>query len=101
MKGEVFLRMSDRDTRDSPPAALSRLDMASFNLPNEMAFQKTQNPMRIVSVLLIERRVTHTPDTVASVIAAGLALLRTAKHKTPLASLSLMRLQKKQIIGGA
>lgn len=30
---------------------------------------------RIVSALLIELKVTHTPDTLASVIAAGLVLL--------------------------
>lgn len=36
--------MLNRDTSDSLPVALSRLDMASFNLLNEMAVQKTQNP---------------------------------------------------------
>lgn len=44
MKGEIFLRMLNRDASDSPPVALSHLDMASFNLLNEMAVQKTQNP---------------------------------------------------------
>jgi hypothetical protein len=38
--------------------------------------------VRMVSALLIELRVTPTPDMLASVIAAGLELPRRAKHKT-------------------